>query len=346
MAGGSGERFWPLSRPDRPKQLLKLTSPTETMLEEAVNRIRPLVGPENVHVATSAALQETIRGAGVVEDMRVLAEPMRRNTLGCLVWVAASLLASGDEDASVAVLTADHKIDEPEMFRVTVGAALSVAEATGGLVTIGIKPDRPETGYGYIEYDPDATTEADGRTAYRSRSFREKPDLATAKQFVEAGNFLWNAGMFFYTVQGFLRELAKAQPVAHAITLAITEKLKAKDEAGAVAEFEKLPNLSIDYALMEKAEMVYVVPSDFPWDDVGAWDSLERSLGNDETENVRQGAVTAVDARGNIVVNDRPGTVVGLVGVEGLIVVVTEDAVLVCPKDQAQRVKEIVTALR
>lgn len=345
MAGGSGERFWPMSRPDRPKQLLRLTSPDETMLEEAVGRIRPLVGEDNVYVATSASLQDTIRGAAVVPDVRVLAEPLRRNTLGCLVWVAASLLADGEHDASVAVLTADHKIESPDLFRGTVEAALKTAETTGGLVTIGITPDRPETGYGYIEFDPSDETVVDGRTAYRSRSFREKPDLGTAREFVAAGNFLWNAGMFFYTLPGFLTELEKAQPESWAILQEIATHLGANDESSAVAAFERLPNLSIDYALMEKAETVHVVPSDFPWDDVGAWDSLERSLGADETANVRQGESIVLDGAGNIVVNDRPGTTVGLVGVENLIVVVTENAVLVCPKDQAQRVKEIVKAL-
>lgn len=345
MAGGSGERFWPLSRPDRPKQLLKLTSPDETMLEEAVNRISPLVGDDNVYVATSSTLHETIRGADVVPEVRVLAEPLRRNTLGCLVWVAASLLANDDHGVSVAVLTADHKINEPEKFRKTVEMALETAERTGGLVTIGIRPDRPETGYGYVEYDPERTERVGDREAYASRSFREKPDLATAESFVSSGNFLWNAGMFFYTLDGFLRELEQAQPEAYAVTLRIAEHLKANDNEAAVSAFEELPNLSIDYALMEKAKSVFVVPSDFPWDDVGAWDSLERSLGADDTENVRQGSSTIVDGRGNIVVNDRPGTNVGIVGLNDIIVVVTEDAVLVCPKSDAQRVKEIVKAL-
>ncbi len=345
MAGGSGERFWPLSRPDRPKQLLKLTDPNQTMLEEAVNRISPLVGSDTF-ISTSAALQSIIADAGVVSKDQVLAEPARRNTLGALVWVAASLLSRGIENATVAVLTADHKIEDPDRFRATVGAAMDVAESTGGLVTLGITPDRPETGYGYIEVDRSSTAKAsDGREAYRSRRFLEKPSLDTAKEFLASGNHLWNAGMFFYTLTGFVSALAATNQAAHEILHEITEKLKSGDHHHAVKAFENLPNLSIDFAVMEKAPSVYVVPSDFPWDDVGAWDALERSLEADGDGNVLQGRVIALDSNGCVLVNDDDQKVVGVVGITDLIVVATRNAVLVCPKSQAQRVKQIVAKL-
>jgi mannose-1-phosphate guanylyltransferase len=346
MAGGSGERFWPLSRPDRPKQLLRLTDPDQTMLEEAVNRIRPLSG-DHTYISTSAALQGVITDANVVEADKVLAEPARRNTLGALVWVTASLLARDLRDSTVAVLTADHKIGEPDRFRNTVAAAMDVAESTGGLVTLGITPDRPETGYGYIEMDRAVSVKAnDGRDAFRSKRFLEKPSLETATEFVESGNYLWNAGMFFFTIDGFEKALKYSNAEAHAILLEIVEGLRAHNRSAAVHAFERLPNLSIDFAVMERAELVYVTPSDFPWDDVGAWDALERSLDVDERGNVLQGRVVALDSTGCVVFNDDEEKQVGVVGLNDLIVVTTRNAVLVCPKSEAQRVKQIVANLQ
>lgn len=315
------------------------------MLEEAVCRIRPLVGDE-VYVSTSKTLEGVIQEAEAVPPGRVLAEPARRNTLGAIVWVAASLLARGAGEATLAILTADHKIDEPDRFRATVAVAMDVAESTGGLVTLGITPDRPETGYGYIEVDRSASVSAaDGRLAYRSRRFLEKPSLETAEEFVASGNYLWNAGMFFFTLPAFVESLKSANPHAGVVLAQIARAVEAGDRQGAVRAFEQLPNLSIDFALMEKAETVYVVPSDFPWDDVGAWDALERSLETDIKGNVVQGRVVALDSSRCVLVNDDNEKTIGVVGIDDLIVVATRTAVLVCPKSDAQRVKQIVSHL-
>ncbi len=342
MAGGSGERFWPLSRPGQPKQLLKLTSPDETMLEEAVNRLIPLVGGDHVFISTSKALAEPISEAGVVPTPNILAEPIKRNTLGALVWTVASLVAAGFEDATIAVVTADHLIGEPEKFRQTVAVALEVAEQTSGLVTIGITPDRAETGYGYIETSKaDQITLESGRFAYRASSFREKPDQATAEEFVSSGNFYWNAGMFFFTVEGFKKEFKQAQPeVADVIDL-IADALQKSDHNGAELAFARLPNLAFDYAVMERAKTVHCVPSDFPWDDVGAWDAIERSHACDDLGNVARGSTVMLDAKGCIVVNESSEFFVGLVGVENVVVVATEHGVLVCDKSQVQRVRDV-----
>ena len=342
MAGGSGERFWPLSTAQRPKQLLKLTSPDETMLQEAVNRIAPLVGPENVVASVSSTIEGPVRDAAVVADENVWAEPMKRNTLGALCWAAAQLLAREQMETTVAVLTADHQILEPDTFRTTVGAAMDLAEQTESLVVIGIRPDRPETGYGYIEADLAVVTKtAAGREAFRSLSFREKPDAATAASFIQQGNFLWNAGMFFYTLPTFLRELEQAQPTVRALVDKIASALSSGDKWAAENAFAEIPSISIDFALAEKAKQVMVVPSDFPWDDVGSWDSLARTLPTDADGNVSQGDSVIIDTRGSIVVNDSQTIKVGVLGVEDVIVVVTDGAVLVTTKDQAQRVKEI-----
>ncbi|MHB8636264.1 MAG: mannose-1-phosphate guanylyltransferase [Fimbriimonadaceae bacterium] len=342
MAGGSGERFWPLSRPDRPKQLLRLSNPTATMLEEAVERITPLCGATHVYVSTSAKLAPHIVAAGVIPASQVLAEPIKRNTLGALVWSTAALFAQGcGPETSVAILTADHRIAPPAAFRACVEDALAIAETEGGLVTIGIRPDRPETGYGYIEADLTAPRGA----GFAALSFREKPDLATAEAFLAAGSFLWNSGMFFFTLREFVKALEETQPEVRVALDRIAECLGTGDDNAAERHFEKIKSESIDYAVMERAQKVSVVPSRFDWDDLGAWDALERSMPLDAAGNVSEGAAILIDSEGNVVYNDDPSKTVAILGMRDVIVVSTKDAVLVCPKSHAQRVKEIVQAL-
>lgn len=343
MAGGSGERFWPVSRRDRPKQLLRLTDPDQTLLEEAVNRISPLVGTGNVLIATGKSLLDPIQSADLVAKDNVLAEPAKRNTLGCLAWVAANLLArhpGQESEVAMAVLTADHKIAEPDLFRQTVSTALDTARRTNGLVTIGIRPSRAETGYGYVELGDSI---APG--VFHAKQFREKPNLETARHYVASGNFLWNSGMFFWTLRAFLGELSHANPDVYSTVLQIAAKLKEGDEATAAHLFEALPNESIDYALLEKANQVYSVAGEFPWDDVGAWDALERSMPIDSDANMVHGQALVLDSTGTIVYNDQPDTLVAAVGLKDLVVVVANGAVMVCPKADAQRVKELLQAL-
>lgn len=344
MAGGSGERFWPLSRANKPKQLLRLTHPTMSMLEEAIARVTPVVGEPNVFVATSETLMGSILEAGAVPGVRVFGEPDRRNTLGALVWATASLISLFPldwADMTVAVLTADHKIDPPDRFAETVTSALEAAEQNGGLVTIGIKPTRPETGYGYIEVDRSTPV---GRMAFQAKSFREKPSADQAAQYVTSGNFLWNSGMFFWTLRAFYEQLEKAEPQAAETLMEIAAALSARDSAGAHGLFRTLPNLSIDYALMEKADQVYVLESDFQWDDVGAWDALDRTLPTSEG-NVVSGGAVLLDTQGSVVYNEA-NIVTCVLGMEDVIVVTTPDAVLVCPKSRAQDVKRLVEELK
>lgn len=346
MAGGSGERFWPVSRASRPKQLLRLTRPDMNMLEEAVERIGQVVGVENVFIATSTALLEPVMEANVVPQAKVFAEPDRRNTLGALVWATANLMAlfpTEWTEMSVSVVTADHKIGEPERFWSTVSAALDIAEQTGGLVTIGISPARPETGFGYIEVDRSKPIYVAG---FRASSFREKPGPKVAAEYVESGRFLWNSGMFFWTLRAFHDALAAALPEAAETMLEIVQALTAHDAHGALASFRKLPNLSIDYALMEKAEQVYVVEGSFPWDDVGSWDALERTLTLNPDGNVVSGSVIALETTGSVLLNDSDGITTCVLGMEDVVVVTTKDAVLVCPKSRAQDVRKLVNELK
>ena len=355
MAGGVGERFWPLSRNRRPKQLLNLTSPSTSLLAEALAHIAPILKPEHVFVATSRDLAPIIaEAAPQIPRQNVIGEPCRRNTSGCLVLAAATILARlglAPEQVTLAVLTADHLIGEPVRFRRTLETALAAAEREDALVTIGIRPTRPETGYGYIEVK-DAPTPGQPDTAQLPVlpvvRFREKPDLAAAKRFVAEGRFFWNSGMFFWRLSTFGSELEVASPAMAAGLRTLTAALVAGNQAEADRVFSALPSKSIDYALMERARRVLVVPGDFPWDDVGAWDALDRTLPHDPQGNVAVGEPILVDSA-NCIVYNAPGAAkmaVACVGLQGLVVAVTADGVVVMPKRRAQEVRAVVAELR
>lgn len=337
MAGGSGERFWPLSHASRPKQLLRLTHPEQTLLEEALSRVEPLVGRDGLYVATNTLLQDVVCShCGLTSD-RVFAEPDRRNTLGCLAWVAASLLAARPgEDPTLIILTADHRIGEPELFRETLVRAAEAAEETGALVTLGIQPTRPDTGFGYLQ----AGDEAGGQGARRVLAFHEKPNHAKAEEYLASGAYYWNSGMFVWKLGAFLSQLRKANPSAAAAVEAMRDALTSGDHDAALAAFRTLDNQSIDYALMERADNVLTIPSSFPWDDVGSWDALERSFPADEAGNVLRGKVVAIDAK-NCIVENELGRPVGVLGLEDVIVVASSQGILICHKDRAQEVREI-----
>ncbi|MFW5696971.1 MAG: mannose-1-phosphate guanylyltransferase [Fimbriimonadaceae bacterium] len=337
MAGGSGTRFWPVSTTERPKQFVKLASPDSTLLEDAVARASQVNGRDNVLISTGKHLKaRSLRTIHGLEEEQVLAEPTKRNTGGAMVWVVANLIARHPEDwkeVTLGVLTADHRITPTEKFVQDVRIAMEAAENTGGLVTIGIRPDRPETGYGYIEEGSAA-----GR-ANEVKRFREKPDLDTAKAFLEAGNFLWNSGMFFWTLEAFMREMKHAAPDLAEATEQIAEALKQGDANKAEEIFEGIRGVSIDYALMEKAEKVLVVEADFDWDDLGAWDAVSRTYMSDSDGNVHLGPSRLVYTKDSIVYNESTKQEVAVLGMENVVVVVTDDTVLVVPKNRAQEVK-------
>ncbi|HEY8514847.1 MAG TPA: sugar phosphate nucleotidyltransferase [Candidatus Binatia bacterium] len=353
MAGGSGERFWPASRRARPKQLLRLTDARLSMLEEAIERIAPLIPRENIVIATSELLAEPIAEAlPSLPRENVLAEPEKRNTAACLALAAAHLEQQhGDpEDMVMAVLTADHQIGEPERFRADVARALDFAATEDALVTIGIVPTRPETGYGYIEVSPSERTgdAADAaRTPLRVLRFREKPDEATARAYARSGHHYWNSGMFFWRVSTFLRGLARHMPDLSRAQRTMRDALASRARGTLREAFAPLADVSIDVGLMERADNVWVLPAGFPWDDVGAWDALERTRTTDAAGNVVEGDAVLVDARDSIVFNEADEEIaVALVGVEKVIVAITRDGVLVCSKDRAQDVRRAVAELR
>lgn len=356
MAGGSGERFWPLSRRHRPKQLLRLTSETDTMLGEAIARVAPLIAQEDIYVVTGKHLVDPIRKARVgVPDENVIAEPLKRNTSGCLAYATAHLLAKYGDDRtlSIAVLTADQTVGDDGAFRETVKAALEAAEEEGALATIGIVPNRPETGYGYIQVAEDAVPlpkHAEGVLVYRVVNIHEKPDRETAEKFLASGRYLWNGGMFFWTIPTFMRELDAVCPQLAQAVRAMTTAMRANDSDEALRIFEKLEDISIDCALMERARNVLVARAEFRWDDVGSWPALDRTLEHDDDGNIALGSPVIVDCKDCIIYNDTQGgdqeMAVAVVGARNLVVVATADGVLVIPKDRAQDVKHAVAELK
>jgi mannose-1-phosphate guanylyltransferase len=355
LAGGVGERFWPISRLHRPKQLLHLTSENESMLQEAVGRLSPLIPPDHIYIVTASHLVDAIRSGEVgVPVANVIGEPCKRNTSGALAYAAAWLMAkyaAEPDEISLAVTTADHEIGRPDRFIECVEEALETAETLDALVTMGIQPTRPETGYGYIHARNKISlheTKGGPISVFEVAAFHEKPNRELAEDFIETGEYYWNSGMFFWTISAFLRELEQARPALHSAIGTMAAALKADDEDEAAATFESLENMSIDFALMERAKKVLMVSADFPWDDVGAWTALERTRPLDDQGNVILGDAVLVDSKDCIVYNHAgpSAMAVGVTGADNLVVVVTADAVLVVPKDRAQDVRKIVQELK
>lgn len=354
MAGGSGERFWPLSRKSTPKQLLPLTESGQTLLQESVERIAEVILPDRVFIITSAQIRDAAAAACSVPDGNVLAEPCKRNTAGCLAFAAAHVMARFNapaEQITMAVLTADHRIDDAAAFRNCVCAALDEVERQPTLGVIGIAPTRPETGYGYIELARDAAPVAvspEGVGVFPVLRFQEKPDLKTAAEYAASGRHLWNSGMFFWTLSTFLAELAHGSPAHAAAVETMTAALRHNDAARTEAEFTALPNISIDYALMERARSIVMARGDFEWEDIGSWEAVNRIFPRDGNGNVVIGDAALVDAQDSIIFKTAGAAdiTVAALGVDNLVVVVTGDAVLVMPRDRAQDVRKVVEELR
>ncbi len=334
MAGGSGERFWPLSTPQRPKQLLDLTGDGKPLLQLAIERAEALADQGQVYLATLPRLKDASQAAvPSLPPENILTEPYKKNTAGALVWAMAKIAATLEDadDAVFAVLTADQRISPMEEFLTTAEKAIHLAVETGGLVTIGIRPTRPETGFGYLEMG------AEAEAGFVVERFREKPNQETAEEFVESGRFLWNAGMFFWTAKGFTRELELARPRMKQVFDEVTDHLKAGRLEEAELVFSLLPSLSIDYALMERSDKVFGVEASFDWDDLGSWDALPRSMGVDSSGSTVQGRARLIESSGCVV--STQGQRVNLLGVDNLVVVVTPDEVMVLPKERSQEVK-------
>lgn len=358
MAGGSGERFWPLSRKHTPKQLIKLGDNDKTMLREAIERIAPLIPVEDIFIITGEHLLAPIRKElPELPPENVIAEPAKRNTAPCLALGAAFIKAKYNDirpsEIGIAVLTADHIIKPAEKFIETVSEALKHIENHNALTTVGIPPTRAETGYGYIELPGIASDWTDG-SAKEVLSFREKPNADKAAEYCKAGNFLWNSGMFFWRLDVFTDALIKALPEVGGKIVDMADKYIGntatafeKSFAGVEDIFKAFPSISIDYGLMEKADNTACVKSRFEWDDCGSFDAMERITGKDSEGNISRGKNILLESKDNIIINstDKDMILTGY-GLEGLVVTVTDDALMICPKDKVQNVKKIVEELK
>lgn len=345
LAGGSGERFWPLSRRRRPKQLVVLPGSNSSLLSDAVKRLKPIFPTEQTLVVTSRELEASVNEAVPVQ---VVAEPLRRNTAGALAWLAATLLAEHGEPEgiTIAVLTSDHRIEPPDAFRRDIEAALELAEREHAIVTIGVRPLRPDPSYGYLEIDLGETIELHGARAHPVRRFHEKPSPDLAREYAAAPDFLWNSGMFFWPLTVFLDEMARVAPRHLDVIHRLAPLIRDGDVLGAERVFAELPDISIDYLLMERASRIFVVEADFEWDDLGTWGALARYLQTDTRGNSAYGDCVLHHSADCVVYNDAPDVVTCVSGAYNLLVVVTADAVLVCNKDQPESVREVVAALR
>jgi mannose-1-phosphate guanylyltransferase len=344
MAGGSGTRFWPKSRRNRPKQLLRLVGDA-TMLQQTVARVAPLVPPERVLVITGADQAEAIRGQlPQVPAENVVAEPCPRDTAPC-VGLAATIVARKDPDGTMIVMPADHVIQPPEKFQKTVRAAVSVIdEDPTAFVTFGIKPTRPETGYGYIERG-ESLGDRDGIALHKVAQFREKPDRATAERFLAEGRFAWNSGIFVWRARAILDALAAHRPGLAAAIRRVADAMGTDREADALAlEFPRMEKVPIDKAVMEKAPNVRVLEVVYDWSDVGDWRSLAELLPRDQRGNTVQGPAHLVETKGCIVVSDDGGLIATL-GVEDLVIVQAGGATLVARRDQLDKLKGLVEGL-
>jgi len=338
IAGGRGTRFWPRSRRAMPKQCISLDG-QDTLLQRTIRRVVPVIDPERVLVVTAAEMADA-----VVEQLpelppgNVLVEPEGRNTAPCVGWGSVEIARRArSPDAVMVVLPADHLIEDEEEFRDLLLGCAQAAQATNSLVTIGIEPTRPETGFGYLEVGGELGRWGD-RSFLRVDRFVEKPDLATARTYLASGVHLWNAGMFVFKVAAIRDAFRAHLPDSWAVLENLRHSPERLDEL-----FPQLERTSLDYGIMERAGNVLTVRGDFGWSDVGSWNALSEHLPDSPLGHALVDAAVGIDAGGCVV--HAPGKAVALVGVHGLAVVDSPDALLICPLDQVQRLREVIASL-
>lgn len=342
MAGGRGERFWPLSTSRRPKQLLDLVG-EKPLIAQAVERVADFISPDRVFVITNADLVEAT--AAALPDLprdNIVGEPMGRDTAAA-VALGCALVKSRDEEATFAILTADQVMGDLPVFRQTLLDAFSLAEREDVLITMGITPLHPDTGFGYIRVDERKDDDSDTEF-YTVKKFEEKPDLQRAREFVTSGKCYWNSGMFIWSVRSLRKAMLRHCPALTRLMDVMGPHISQDSfQENLRSEYEQLTKISIDFALMEKADNIVMAVGKFAWDDVGSWPALERHFPKDEYGNTVAGQAEMLDASDNIVVSKNHFT--ACVGVSDLIVVQAEGVTLVCDKTKAQEIKRLVKSL-
>lgn len=346
MAGGVGSRFWPRSRERTPKQLLEIID-SGTMLEQTISRITPMVESRNTFIVTNKLhFDAVVKLVPSIPPENILVEPVGRNTAPC-IGLAASWIKQIDPDGVMIVLPADHLVRDSEEFLKRLETAVKVADETGALITIGIRPTHPETGYGYIQIAEEEQDRHPYRAldVFRVKTFAEKPNLETAQKFLQSGDFVWNSGMFVWRTSSILRELETHLPALHEQLVTVEASIGTPEYQQTLEQaFGLIRGISIDYGVMEKTHNVFVVKGDFGWSDVGSWDEVVRLTQLNGEGNAVKGMTILRDSHNNFI--DAGAKMVAAIGVNDLIIISTDDAVLVCKKGESQNVKEIVDYIR
>lgn len=339
MAGGGGTRFWPLSRQEKPKQLLNLSG-KEIMVNETIDRIATIVDKKDIFIVTNTTQVSRMREAtaGRIQENHILAEPSARNTSACIGYAALEIVKKYG-DGIMTIFPSDHFIKNELEFTRVLKEAIKVAEEDK-LITLGITPTFASTGYGYIKFDKN-----DIGYAKQVVEFKEKPNEETAKAYLASGEYVWNSGMFIWKATTILKAFEELLPDVYACLVKIGKAMNTADEHEVISEvYPTIPSISIDYGIMEKSSNVKVISAEFGWNDVGSWDNLGALYDGDENGNVVVGQHIGIETANSIVYSEK--RLITTIGVENLIIVETEDAILVCDKNKAQDVKKIVDRLK
>lgn len=340
MAGGVGSRFWPMSTAERPKQFIDVLGTGKTLLQLTVERFGSLVQPENVWVVTNQQYAEIV--AEQLPDMpqtNILCEPCRRNTAPCIAYISWRI-KSQDPKANIVVTPSDHIVTNVQEFQRVVSECMKFTSDTDAIVTLGMKPTRPETGYGYIQTDLSAACERN-KEIFRVDAFKEKPDLKTAQEYVKKNNMLWNAGIFVWNINTIINALRVYAPQINGIFEGMQNVLGTKDEQAAIRErFPQCENISIDYAILEKADEIYCFPASFGWSDLGTWGSLRENTVQDAGGNAVIGNNVKLYETKNCVVHVAQERRVVVQGLDGYIVAEKDNTLLICKLSEEQRIKE------
>lgn len=341
MAGGRGERFWPRSRKTLPKQFLSLTDDGKTLIQLTVERILPLVAMEDIYVSTNQDYLPLVKEQlPNVPEQNILCEPVGRNTAPC-IGLGAAHIAKKYGDALMVVLPSDHLVKYHRMFVSTVQDAITLAAEDDNLVTIGIAPDYPETGYGYIKFDPERAV---GR-GYEVAHFAEKPSIELAREYVSSDEYLWNSGMFIWKVSSILKRFEFIMPDSYEKLMVIKDAVGTGAQEEIVEKvFPLFPSISIDYGIMEKSNNIFTVPGNFGWDDVGSWNAVERTKKTNDRGNIADGNVICVNTTNCII--QAGEKLIAAVGLEDLVIVDTDDATLICDKGHTAEIKKVLEQLK
>jgi mannose-1-phosphate guanylyltransferase len=343
MAGGIGSRFWPKSRSGYPKQFLDILNTGRTLIQATYDRFAEFTPKENIYIVTAIKYKNiVIEQLPEIPTENILCEPSRKNTAACVAYISYKLMNLNPE-ANLICAPADHVILEKEEFKKVCAEALNFTQHIKALVTLGIKPTYPNTGYGYIQHEQQSVAD----NIYKVKTFTEKPDLELAKTFLLSGDFLWNAGIFAWKVKNIIQAFEKYLPEMHEVFDAEKENFNTLAEDEAINRiYPQCVNISIDYGIMEKADNVYVIPSSFGWSDLGTWASAYENLEKDYLGNAVTGNnVVVIDATKNIIQAEN-GKLVLLQGLDDFVVVDTKDVLLICKKDKEQEIKEYVSEIK